>query len=161
MNLQEVAFSSSSLQLSHGFDEWGTLNVSNSTTQLNDANIRCLLCIVDWDPRNSLDPILNGIGQMWHNLYSLSEVIASTLTLNDMLIDLSCGDVVFASECDVEIALIVSEVEVDFSSIIENKDFSMPTYRLVSSVLSLADRHSRRTRGGSWFRHRRSCKDRF
>lgn len=149
MNLQEVAFSSSSLQLSHSLNKWSTLNISNGTPQLNDTNIWSLLCVVDRNSRDSLDPVLNCIGQMWHNLDSLSKIIASTFTLDDMLIDFARGDVVFASKGDIEIALVVSKIKIDFSSVIENKDLSMPTHSPISSIRDFVERRNRRTREDS------------
>jgi hypothetical protein len=63
---------------------------------------------------------------MRHNLNSLSEVVAPPLTLNYVLIDLARCDIILACEGDVEVALVVSEVEIDFSAIVEDKDFTVP-----------------------------------
>lgn len=126
MNLQKVSLPSTSLQLSHGLNEWCTLNVTNRASQLNDTDIRLLICIINRNPCNPLNPILNCVCEMRHNLDSLSEVIAPTLTLDYVLVDLSRCDIALACEGDVEIALVVSEVEVDFSAVIEDKDFTVP-----------------------------------
>jgi hypothetical protein len=63
---------------------------------------------------------------MRHHLDGLSEVIAPTFTLNYVLVDLPCCDVALTCQGDVEIALVVSEVEVDFSTVVEDKDFTVP-----------------------------------
>lgn len=51
---------------------------------------------------------------------------SSYLTLNDMLVDLARSNIVLAGKCDVQIALIVPQIEIDLSSVIEHKDFAMP-----------------------------------
>lgn len=125
MNLQEIVLSSSSLQLSHSLNEGCTLNISHCASKLNNADIRCLIGIVDWDASHAFDPVLNRVGQMRYYLDSLSEIVAATLALNDVLVDLASGDVVLASEGNIEVSLVVSEVEVDFSTVIEDKDFTV------------------------------------
>jgi len=136
MDLQEIILSRPPLQLSHSLDKRRTLDISDSTSQLNNAHIRGLIGIVDWDTCYALDPILNRVGQVGHNLNGLSEVVTATLTLNDVLVDLAGGDVVLASEGDVEIAFVISEVEVDFPSVVEYKDF--PVSKAVSRRLETA-----------------------
>ena len=126
MNLQKVSLSSTSFQLSHSLNERRTLNISNSTSQLNDTNIWLLICIIDRDPCNSLNPVLNCVRKMRDNLDSLSQVVASPLTLNYVLIDLTCCDIVLPCEGDVEVSFVISEVEIDFSAVVEDKDFTVP-----------------------------------
>lgn len=126
MNLQEIPLPSASLQLSHGLNERRTLNITHRASKLDNTHIRLLIRIIDWDPRNTLNPILNCIREMRHHLDGLSEVIAPTFTLNYVLVDLPCCDVALTCQGDVEIALVVSEVEVDFSTVVEDKDFTVP-----------------------------------
>jgi hypothetical protein len=68
---------------------------------------------------------------MRHNLDRFPKIIASTLALDNVLVDLSGGDVVLAGQGDVEISLVVPEIKVDFTAIVEDKAFSVPG-RLVS-----------------------------
>lgn len=134
MNLQKVSLPGTSLQLSHSFNKGCTLNITNCATQLNDTDIRLLIRIVDRNPRNPLNPILNCVREVRHDLDRLSEIIAPALTLDDMLVDLARCDVVLACQGDIEIALVVSEIEVDFSAVVEDKDFTVSArHELVSS----------------------------
>jgi hypothetical protein len=55
---------------------------------------------------------------MWDYLYGLAEVFPSSLALDNVLVDFTSCDVVLAGEGDIEVAFVVSEVEVDFSSIV-------------------------------------------
>lgn len=43
-----------------------------------------------------------------------------------MLVDLSCSNIVLTSESDIQIALVVSQIEINLSSVIENKNLSVP-----------------------------------
>lgn len=63
---------------------------------------------------------------MRHNLNSLSKIVAATLTLDNVLVDLAGGNVLVAREGDVEVTLVVSEIEVDFAAVVEDVDFTVP-----------------------------------
>ena len=63
---------------------------------------------------------------MRHNLHCTSEVVATTLALYDVLVDLASCNVVLARQRDVEIALVVPEIEVDLTAIVKDEDFAMP-----------------------------------
>jgi hypothetical protein len=126
VNLQEVPLPCTSLQLSHRLDERCTLNIANRTPKLNDTDVRLLIGIIDRDPRNTFNPILNCVREMWHNLNGFSKIIAPTLTLDDVLVYLPRCDVVLACQGDVEVAFVVSEVKIDFSAVVEDKDFTVP-----------------------------------
>lgn len=128
--LQEVALARSPPQLTHGLDEWGTLNISNGTTQLNDAHIRSLIRVINRLLRNLLDPILDCICEMWHDLNRLSQVGSCTFPLNDMLVYLASGNVVLALEGNVEVSLVVSEIQINLSSIVKDEDFTVSVQRL-------------------------------
>jgi hypothetical protein len=134
MNLHKVSLSRTSLQLTHGLNERSALDIANCTTQFNDANIRALICIINWYSCNSLYPILDCIRKVRHNLYSLPKIVATTLTFDHVLIYLASRDVILAGKCDVEIALIVAEVEVNFSTIVEDKDFSVPVVTSMTQI---------------------------
>jgi hypothetical protein len=56
----------------------------------------------------------------------VAQVVSSALFLDDVLVDLAGGDVVFARQGNVEVALVVAEIEVDFTAVVENKDLAMP-----------------------------------
>lgn len=62
---------------------------------------------------------------MRNNLYRLSQVVAATLTLNYVLVDLAGGDILVAREGDVQVTFIVSEIEIDFTAIVEDIDLTV------------------------------------
>jgi hypothetical protein len=131
VNLEEIALSSSPLQLSHRLDERRALDIADCASQLNDTHIRHLLGVIDRNPGNPLNPVLDCIRQVRNHLDRLADVLASTLLLDDVLVDLACGDVVLARERDVEVAFIVAKVKIDFTAIVEDKDFTVSaTYQL-------------------------------
>lgn len=71
---------------------------------------------------------------MRDDLHCFPEVVATTFALNNMLVDLACGDVLVAGESDVEVAFVVSEVEVDFAAVVEDVDLAV-SYSSVSFFL--------------------------
>lgn len=79
VDLQEVTLTSAPSKLTQGFDERRGLDITNGSSELDNANIRLLARLVDWDLCDTLDPILNGIRQVRDHLYGLSEVVTSSL----------------------------------------------------------------------------------
>ena len=138
MNLQEVVLACSSFELPYSFDEWSTLNVSHSSSKLHDADIGLFVCVIDWYPGYSCNPILNLVCDVWHNLYCLSKVISSSLGFNDLHVDFAGCDVVVFREGDVEVSLVVSQVKIDFSSIVEHKHFTMSAQGLVTYLIGIS-----------------------
>ena len=126
VDLHKVVLAGSDAQLSEGLDEGHRLDIANGTSKLDNANIRLLTSIVDWDLSDSLDPILDRLDNVWNDLYSMSKVITASFFEDDMLIDLSSRNVVVAGQCDVEVALVVSKIQIDFSTVIEDKAFTVP-----------------------------------
>lgn len=126
MDLEEVIFSGPASQLTHRLNEGRALNISHGSAQLNDAHIRCLVRVVDRDACDALNPVLDRVRQVGDDLHGTSKVVAATLTLNDVLVDLSRRDVVLARQRDVEVALVVSKIEIDLTAIVQNEDFTVP-----------------------------------
>jgi hypothetical protein len=61
-----------------------------------------------------------------HDLHRLAQVVALALALDDMVVYLAGGDVIVAGQGDVQIALVVAEIEVDFTTVGENEYFAVP-----------------------------------
>lgn len=137
--LQKIVLPRPPPQLSHGFDERPALDVTHRPSKLDDANVGFFVRVVDRYPRDALDPVLNGIGQMGYHLNGPAEVISPSLALDDMLVDLAGGDVVLSGQGDVEITLVVAEVEVYLSAVVQNKDLAMPTNPSEGSFCSQHD----------------------
>jgi hypothetical protein len=57
-------------------------------------------------------------------LDSLAKVVATTLTLDDVLVDFSGGDVVVAGKLDIEEALVVAKVEINLTPVVKNEDLT-------------------------------------
>lgn len=92
----KVFVADSELKLTHGLDERHRFNITNGTTELvaiskthkehshenshlDDTDVRFLSGLVHRDLGNSLDPVLDGVGQMRDNLNSFSQVISPSL----------------------------------------------------------------------------------
>lgn len=141
MDLKEVILSSPPSELTHSLNEGSALNIANSSSQLNDAHIWRFIGIIHWNSSHALNPILDSICQVRNDLHGATKVIAAPLLLNDMLVDLAGCDVILTSESNVQVALVVSEVEINFSTVIENKDFTMPVNNLLACFRAYYRRH--------------------
>ena len=126
MNLQEIPLSRPSFQLPHRLNKRRALNIAHRSPKLNNAYIGTLLRIIDRNTRNAFDPVLDRVGEVRHDLHGFSNVFPSAFLLDYVLVDLAGCDVVLACEGDIEVALVVSEVEVDFTAVVEDKDFAVP-----------------------------------
>ena len=62
-------------------------------------------------------------------LNGLAEIVAASLLADDLLVDLSRGDVVVHVERDVEKALVVAQVEVDLAAIVEHEHLAVLEWR--------------------------------
>jgi hypothetical protein len=125
VNLQEIGSLGSSSKLSHCLNKGHALNISDCTTQLDYAYVWLLICIVDGYFGNSLDPVNDGICDVWNDLYGLAEIVAFSLALNNVFVDLASCDIVLASQSDVQVSFVVAQVEVDFSAVVKYKDLPM------------------------------------
>lgn len=126
MNLQKVIATSAPPQLSHGLDKRGTFNVTNCASKLNYADVRLFICVINGHLGHFLDPILNSICEVGNDLYCFAQIVAFPFTVNDMLINLAGCDVAISGQGDVQIALVVAQIEVYFTSIVQHEAFAMP-----------------------------------
>lgn len=137
MYLQKIVLPCSPSQLPHCLDEWPTLDIPYRSPKLDNADIRLFVRIIHRYLCHSLNPILNCVGKMGHHLHSTTKVVALSLALDHVLVDLAGGDIVFSSQGDVKVPLVVAQVKVDFSAVVEDKYLPMPVYLSASIVLAL------------------------
>lgn len=71
---------------------------------------------------------------MRDDLNSLAEVVTFSLAFDDMLVDLAGCDVIIACKGNVQVAFVVAEIEVNFSTIGEDENFAMPVQCLATSA---------------------------
>jgi hypothetical protein len=126
VNVQEVVLARSPPQLCHGLDKRHALDVAHSASKLDNANIRFFTRVVDGYTRNLLDPVLNSIGDVWHHLHRLAQVVALALALDDMAVNLARRNIVVTRKGDVKITLVVTKIEIDFTAVGEDEDFAVP-----------------------------------
>ena len=58
---------------------------------------------------------------MGHHLHSTAEVVTPSLSLDNMLVDLAGGDVILPSQGDLQVALVVAQVQIDISAVVEDE----------------------------------------
>ena len=131
VNLQKIVLARSPPQLRHSLNERHALDVANRATKLNDADIRLLVGVVDRYPRDLLDPVLDRVCDVWDDLDGFAEVVTLALAVDDVSVNFARCDIVISGEGDVEVALVVSEVEIDFAAVGEDEHFAMSGIRSV------------------------------
>ena len=139
-DLDEIVLSSPTAQLTQSLNKRSTFNVTKCATKLDNTDIRLLVAVVSGGSSHTLDPILDGVCQVRHNLHCASKVIATALLLDHMLVDLSGCDVVIPSKGNSKVArsqninqplvrlqtnsyrgylpLVVSEIKIRFSTVV-------------------------------------------
>jgi len=143
MYLLKVVSARSSSQLRHGLNKGRTLDVPNRASKLNDADVRLFIGIVHRYLRDSLDPVLYGVCDVWDDLHSPPKIIALSFSLYNMLVYLARSDVVVSCQGYIKVSLIVPQlqtrlewqqaqqcprkayIQIDLPAIIKNKDLTM------------------------------------
>lgn len=137
MNLHKVVTASPYAQLCHGFHKRHALDVADCSSKLNDADVWLFPSVVHRDLCDTLYPILDSLDDVRNYLYCVTKVVASSLLLDDMLVDFACRDVVVSSQGDVQVSLVVAQVQVDFTTIVKNEAFTMSVVMLAPSRRNL------------------------
>ena len=125
MNVDKIVATGSPPQLPHSFNEGCAFDVSDSSTQLDYADVRLFLCVVHRYSCDSFYPVLDCVCDVWDHLNSLSQVVSSSLSFDDMLVHLSGRDAVLKCQGDVEIAFVVPQIEVDFAAIVQHETLAV------------------------------------
>lgn len=108
----DVGLADTVLELLQCFQEDHALDVTHRAPQFDQTHVGRAFTAVHGDLRHSLNPVLDGVGNVRDDLDGFAEVVASSLSVDDLLVDLARGDVVVACESDVEETLIVAQIEV-------------------------------------------------
>lgn len=127
VDLQEVVLPSFPAQRSHGFNEGPALDVADRASKLHDTHIRLLLCVIDWYPRDPLNPAADEVREMWHNLHCLAKVVAASLLFNDSHEHFTIRDIVLSTQFDIEVALVVAQIQISLPTVVEYEDFPVPS----------------------------------
>jgi hypothetical protein len=80
---------------------------------LTNAHIGFSPRFVHRNPRYSLNPFLNGIGQMRDYLHCNSKIVSTAFTFYDMLVDFARREILLFRQRYVEIPLVISEIKID------------------------------------------------
>ena len=125
MDKGDVLSAHAELKLPERLNVRGRFNVAHRAAQFDNARIGHVLGPVSGSLRNVLYPVLNRIGDVRNHLHGLSEVVSPSFCFNHLGVDFTRGQIVVFGEVDVEEAFVISQVEVDFSSIIQNEDLTV------------------------------------
>lgn len=79
VNQRKVLVTDSELELSHGFDERSTLDITDCTTEFDDAHVGDFAGFINGHLGDSADPVLDGVSEVGDHLDGLTKVISSSL----------------------------------------------------------------------------------
>ena len=96
-------------KLTDGLKEWSTLDVANRTANLGDDEVELIIIA----PHSMLDLV----GDVRNHLNGLAKIVATTLTVDDGLVDPASSDRIVARCADASETLIVAKVEVGLHAI--------------------------------------------
>lgn len=80
-------------------------------------------------------------------LNSLAQIVAASFSIDHILIDLACGDVVVSMQRDVQEAFVVAQIEIDLATVVEHEHLAVLEWRERARVyvyvrIDLDARHS-------------------
>ena len=116
----EVLRGDGETECTEGLDEGGGLQVTNGASELDEADLRGLTASIDRNTGDALDVLHDLIGEVRDEGNCLTQEFTLTLALDQGVVDLTSGDVVLAGKGGGHPTLVVSEVQIDLSSISEN-----------------------------------------
>jgi hypothetical protein len=94
---------------------------TDGAAELDHADVGNDVCTVNWHGRDALDPFSNGRRQMRYHLYRPTQVVAAALLGNHVGVHFTGRDIVIPCQGHIQETLVVSQIQVDLTAIIENK----------------------------------------
>ena len=91
MEEADVLSSDTELELAESLDKWSTLDITNGSTQFNDADIGFFAGTISGLGCDPFSPFLDFICDVGYNLNGFPKVITTALSLDDAGIDLAGG----------------------------------------------------------------------
>ena len=150
MNIAEVFPLDFELKLSKSLNKGHTLNITNGSSKLNNTDLKkhttlqfsfmfttiAIFIYLRFNTittnrilRNSRDPSHDSIRDMGNDLNSLAQVISFPFFANHMLVDLASCNVIVRMESNIQKPFVVSQIQIDFATIIKNVNLSMFVWR--------------------------------
>jgi hypothetical protein len=147
---EEIFGADPELKLPEGFQKDTRFDVPDGSTDLDQTNIGFFATVIGWDLGGSLNPILDFVRNVGDNLDRLSEIISLSFFQNHMAIHLSSSNVVVLCQMDVQESFVVSQIQIGFSSIVQNEYLTMFKWRHRSGIdvqvrVDLDGRHAKTT----------------
>ena len=107
------------LHLADSLHKWQGLDITYSTTDFGNNHIGTITSSY------IIDTLLDFIGNMRNNLYSLAQIIATALLVENIPVYLAGGDIGALGQVDVDETLIVAQIQIGFCTIIGNKNLAV------------------------------------
>ena len=111
MNVEGTCRTQFPSQLSDGFEKGLTFDVADGAAYLCDNEVERTFGGIEQDAT------LDFVGDVWHDLDGLAEIVATTFALDDAEVDAPCGDTIVACGFDAGETFVVSQVEIGLHAI--------------------------------------------
>lgn len=125
MHNAEVLRPNSELELPECLNKRHAFNVTHCAAQLDDADRWQAIAAIHSNMTYPFNPVLDFIRDVRNSLNCLAQELSLTLSLNNAGINLASGQVMIFCECDVNKALIIAQIQIRLTSVIEYKHFSV------------------------------------
>ena len=119
MNEQAILSAYFQGHLTNGFDKRLALNITDGSTDFGNHYI----CIGFLSPH--VDKMLNLIGNMRNDLNRLAKILALTLTIQNIPVNLTTGKIGVLIQILINKTLIMSQVQIRLRTVIGNENFSV------------------------------------
>ena len=113
MDVAEVFPFHLELELTESFNKGHSLNIPNSSSKLDDANLWHFALPAHGQPGHPLHPLLDGVGDVRHHLDSLAKVVPLPLLADHALVNLPRCNIVVSTQGHVQESFIVAKVKVN------------------------------------------------
>mmetsp|Transcript_30335 Transcript_30335/g.94157 ORF Transcript_30335/g.94157 Transcript_30335/m.94157 type:complete len:659 (+) Transcript_30335:177-2153(+) len=110
------------LELPESLDEGHGLDVPDGPAELDHADLRPQAAAVHRLLRHAVQPFDDGAGDVGHDLNRLAQVLPAALLLDHVVVDLARGNVVVPAQRKEHHPLVVAEVQIGLTPVIENED---------------------------------------
>lgn len=93
------------------------LSCSRGGRRRTNADIGLGARLIDGDPGDALNPLLDEVGDVRDDLDGFAQVVAAALPQTNFQVDLAGCDVVVSGQVDAQISLVVSKVQIALATI--------------------------------------------
>mmetsp|Transcript_41264 Transcript_41264/g.119331 ORF Transcript_41264/g.119331 Transcript_41264/m.119331 type:complete len:277 (-) Transcript_41264:12-842(-) len=113
------------LELPDSLNEGHGLDVTDSSAELDHADLRPEAAAVHGPLGYAVQPLDYGTRDVGHDLHGLAQVLTTTLLLDHVVVNLASGDIVISEQGEEHHPLVIAQVQVRFPAVVEDEDLTV------------------------------------